>query len=104
MRIPRNDSRIEPLNHLLHYFAKTLGAVLPLLGGVVPSRGSALGEDGRPTIIGFMGRVGSLSQPSLAVQGQGRCETSNHFRSDRRRASPEVASGEAVYNRFSVIQ
>jgi hypothetical protein len=33
VRIPRNDSRIEPLNHLLHYFAKRLGVGLPLLGG-----------------------------------------------------------------------
>jgi hypothetical protein len=41
----RNDSRIKPLNNLLHYHAKTLGAVLPLLGGVVPSRGSARGEN-----------------------------------------------------------
>jgi hypothetical protein len=37
------------MNHLLHYFAKTLGAVLPLLGG------EGWGEDGRPTIFGFMG-------------------------------------------------
>jgi len=33
VRIPRNDLRIAPMNHPLHYFAKTLGAVLPLLGG-----------------------------------------------------------------------
>jgi hypothetical protein len=46
-----NNSRIEPLNHLLHYLAKTPGAVLPLLGG------EGRGEDGRPTIFGFMGRI-----------------------------------------------
>jgi len=60
----RNDSRIKPLNNLLHYHAKTLGAVLPLLGGVVPSRGSARGEDGRPTIFGFMERA-AFSYPTI---------------------------------------
>jgi hypothetical protein len=45
-----NDSRLEPLNHLLHNLAKTRGVVLPLLGG------EGRGEDGRSTIFGFMVR------------------------------------------------